>query len=80
MRSGRVVWMRSGRIMWMRSSLVVWMRSSRVVWMRSSRVVWMRSSWLECLTANAVVATVLGSIPASSDTVESEGLQISYGT
>jgi hypothetical protein len=28
---------------------------------------------LERLTANAMVATVLGSIPASSDTVESEG-------
>ena len=27
----------------------------------------------ERLTANAEVATVLGSIPASSDTVESEG-------
>jgi hypothetical protein len=35
----------------------------------------MRSSYsgIECLTANAPVATVLGSIPASSDTVESEG-------
>jgi len=33
-------------------------------WMRSSRVV------------NAKVATVLGSIPASSDTVESEGRQM----
>jgi len=32
--------------------------------------------WLEHLTANAEVATVLGSIPASSDTVESEGRQI----
>jgi hypothetical protein len=31
----------------------------------------MRSS--QCLTANAEVATVLGSISASSDTVESEG-------
>jgi len=35
---------------------------------------WMKSSWVvERLSANAVVATVLGSIPASSDTVESEG-------
>ncbi len=53
------------------------MRSSRV-WMRSSRV-WMwysRAEWLERLTANAVVATVLGSIPASSDTVGSEGRQM----
>ncbi len=32
--------------------------------------------WLERLTANAAVATVLGSIPASSDTMESEGRQI----
>ncbi len=31
------------------------------------------AEWFERLTANAVVATVLGSIPASSDTVESEG-------
>ncbi len=30
----------------------------------------------ECLTANANVATVLGSIPASSDTAESEGRQM----
>ncbi len=30
--------------------------------------------WLERLSANAEVATALGSIPASSDTVESEGL------
>jgi hypothetical protein len=34
------------------------------------------AEWLERLTANAVVATVLGSIPASSDTVESEGRQM----
>ncbi len=31
--------------------------------------------WLERLTANAEVVTVLGSIPASSDTMESEGRQ-----
>jgi hypothetical protein len=36
------------------------------LWMSSSRVV----------RANAVVATVLGSIPASSDSVESEGRQL----
>jgi hypothetical protein len=35
--------------------------------MRSSRVV------IERLTANAEVTTVVGPIPASSDTVESEG-------
>ncbi len=31
------------------------------------------AEWLECLAVNAKVATFLGSIPASSDTVESEG-------
>ncbi len=31
---------------------------------------------VERLTVNAEVATVLGSIPASSDTVESEGRQM----
>jgi hypothetical protein len=35
-----------------------------------------KAEWLEHLTVNAKVATVLGSIPASSDTVESEGQQI----
>ncbi len=34
---------------------------------------WDLAEWLERLTANAEVATVLGSIPASSDKVESEG-------
>jgi hypothetical protein len=38
-------------------------------WMRSSRV-------LERLTANVKFATVLDSIPAYSDTLESEGRQI----
>ncbi len=32
--------------------------------------------WLEHLAVNAKVATVLGSIPASSDTVEYDGRQI----
>ncbi len=32
--------------------------------------------WLELLTANAIVATVLGPFPASSDTVEFEGRQM----
>jgi hypothetical protein len=32
--------------------------------------------WLECLTANAEIETVLGSIPASSDKVDSEGRQM----
>ncbi len=62
------VWMTSSRV-WMTSSRV-WMKSSWVC-IRSSRV-WMRSSWvcgwdLERLTANAKVATVLGSILKSSD-------------
>ncbi len=34
------------------------------------------AEWLKRLTANAEVAEVLGSIPASSDTVESEGRQM----
>ncbi len=37
---------------------------------------WDLAEWFERLIANAKVATVLGSIPASSDTVESEGRQI----
>jgi hypothetical protein len=46
--------------------------------MRSSRVVdeILPIAWLERRTANAKVATVLGSIPASSDTGESEGRQM----
>ncbi len=82
-------WMRSSR-MWMRSSRV-WMRSSRVR-MRSTvaecgwdlaecgwdlaECEWDLAEWLERLTANDVVAAVLGSILASSDTVESEGRQM----
>ncbi len=34
------------------------------------------AEWSERLTINAVVATVLGSIPVSSDKVESEGRQM----
>ncbi len=34
---------------------------------------WDLAEWLERLTANAKVATVLGSIPASTETMESEG-------
>ncbi len=39
---------------------------------------WMRSiaEWLQHLTVNAKVATVLGSLPASSDTMESVGRQM----
>jgi hypothetical protein len=33
---------------------------------------WDLAEWLECLTANAIVTTVLGLIPASSGTVDSE--------
>ncbi len=33
---------------------------------------WYLAEWLERLAANAEVATVLGSIPASSDTVKSD--------
>jgi hypothetical protein len=45
----------------------------------SARIRWMRSSvveWLDLLTANAKVATVLGLIPASSDRVADEGRQM----
>ncbi len=44
------------------------------LWMRS--VLWMRSTvpeWLEHLAVNAKVATVLGLIPASSETIVSDG-------
>ncbi len=37
---------------------------------------WDLVEWLERLAVNAKVATVIGSIPASSDTVESEGRQM----
>jgi hypothetical protein len=37
---------------------------------------WDLAEWLECLNANAKVAPVLGSIPASSDAVESEERQM----
>ncbi len=49
------------------------------MWMRSYGVVDEMKSideWLKRLDVNAKVATVLGSIPASSDTRESEGRQI----
>ncbi len=88
MRSSRVL-MRSSRV-WMISIAESWMRSSRM-WMRYSRACgwdlsdcgwdlaecgWNLAKWLERLTANAEVATVLASIPASSDTVKSEGRQM----
>ncbi len=37
---------------------------------------WDLAVWLERLAVNAIAATVLGSIQASSDTVESEGRQM----
>ncbi len=37
---------------------------------------WDLAEWLERLTTNAEVATALGSVPVSSDTVESEGRQM----
>ncbi len=43
---------------------------------RSELLTWDLAEWIERLTANAEVATVLGSILASSDTVESEGRQM----
>jgi hypothetical protein len=39
-----------------------------------AKCAWDPTEWLERLTANAEVATGQGSIPASSDTVESEGV------
>ncbi len=80
MRSSRV-WMRSSRV-WMRSSRVWWDLAEcgwelAYLWMRFSRVCgWDLSEWLERLTVNAVVATDLGWIPASSDIMESEGRQM----
>ncbi len=44
--------------------------------MKSSHVLQLERIWLERLAANAKVATVQGSIPAFSDTVESEELQM----
>ncbi len=40
---------------------------------------WELTKWLANLTANVKVATVLGSYPASSDTVELEGRQMKQG-
>jgi hypothetical protein len=59
----------------MRSSRV-WMRS-RLVWVRDlAEFRWDLAELLERLAVNTKAATVLGSIPASSDTVESEGRQM----
>ncbi len=55
------------------NTLFLFMRSSRVWGWDLADVEWDLAEWLERLIANVVVATVLGSIPASSDTVKSEG-------
>ncbi len=47
-------------------------------WDVSSRYGWDVVEWLERLTTNAEVATVQGSIPASSDTVDSEGCRCNF--
>jgi hypothetical protein len=49
------------------------MRSIAELGRRSSRNL---DEWLERMAVNAKVATALGSIPASSDIVESEGRQM----
>ncbi len=78
------LWMRSSRVMDEICPSCGWdlaeyqMRAIAEMWMRASRVLdecgWDLPEWLDGLTANSKVAKVLGSIPASSDTVESEGL------
>ncbi len=45
----------------------------RVAWRTEKIIVDELAEWLDRLAASAKVATVLGLIPASSDTVESEG-------
>jgi hypothetical protein len=47
-------------------------------WIRSNREGWTRSivEWLKRLSASFKVGTVLGSIPAFSDAIESEGRQM----
>jgi hypothetical protein len=47
-----------------------------ICWHQTIKSGWDQAEWLECLAINAKVATVLGSIPASSDAAESEGRQI----
>ncbi len=53
-----------------------WLKESRIlhVILENKLKMWMKfSEWLERLITNAKVATVLGSVPASYDTMESEG-------
>ncbi len=66
-----------------RKKATVWFKITDRPWfLFSPRLVqlysWMKSIavWLERLTINAKAATVLGSMPASSVTVESEGRQM----
>ncbi len=66
-------WMGSGRVIWMRSSRVMRMRTSRVCGVRSSRLMDGCDIAEWWLTANAKVATVLGSIPAFTNTKEIRG-------
>jgi hypothetical protein len=66
-------WVRKGLHYSLQESLgwVEW-----VGWDGWDRMRWDVAEWLDRLTDNAKIATVLGSIPASSDTVESEGQQM----
>jgi hypothetical protein len=50
---------------------IIWKTPDKALYSTYVNIFWVRD-----LTANAVVATVLHSIPASSDTVESEGRQM----
>ncbi len=50
-----------------------WMRPSRVSGWDLAESGWDLAEWLERLAVNAKVATALGSIPASSDSVKPEG-------
>jgi hypothetical protein len=50
--------------------------SCKYVFLSRSTMDEILAEWLEHLTAKAKVATILGSIPASSDTVESEVRQM----
>ncbi len=73
------LWMRSSRMrkrsiwMWIISSQM-WTRSSRM-WMRSSRM-WMRPSRIRASDSQCHSRNSHGSIPASSDRVESKGRQM----
>ncbi len=57
------------------SASFVCVTSSSLCWILCQISGWYLAHWLERLTVNAKVATVLGSILASSGTVESEGRQ-----